>query len=302
MTLFNKSRYLPESIDSILGQSHSDFGLVAIDNASSDNTEAIMETYVDKDSRIHYIKNPTNIGLIQNWKKAFTTALNLYPKMQYFAWASDHDIWDKNWLSKHLDALDTNSNASLAYPITIPIDENGEKISVSLPKYENIHMTKYNRMVSVSTQMKGVGNMIYGLFRTQSILKAGIHPYCIMPDRSMLLEIALNGSFLQIKEPLWRRRYFNANYSQEHLSINYQDFLVRQRSTYFNGKAPIHTYFPTAWHALRIILRTLFNPKYGLHDSLLGTIGGLLLLKRRRRELQKEISYTLGMIIDKLKP
>ena len=114
MTLFNKCKYLPESVDSILAQNHSNFGLIAIDNASTDNTENIMNNYMDKDSRIHYSKNPSNIGLIQNWRKAFTTALKLYPKMQYFAWASDHDIWDKNWLSKQLDALDTNSNASLA--------------------------------------------------------------------------------------------------------------------------------------------------------------------------------------------
>ena len=93
MTLFNKCKYLPESVDSILAQNHSDFGLIAIDNASTDNTENIMNNYMDKDSRIHYRKNPSNIGLIQNWRKAFTTALNLYPKMQYFAWASDHDIW-----------------------------------------------------------------------------------------------------------------------------------------------------------------------------------------------------------------
>ena len=301
MTLFNKCKYLPESVDSILAQNHSDFGLIAIDNASTDNTENIMNNYMDKDSRIHYSKNPSNIGLIQNWRKAFTTALNLYPKMQYFAWASDHDIWHKDWLSKHLDALNSNLNATLAYPLTEPIDENGDTLPVKLPGYQNTHMSKYDRMVSVSTQMKGVGNMIYGLFRTQSILKAGVHPYCIMPDRSMLLEIALNGSFIQIEEPLWSRRYFNTNESKENLSTEYEVFLDRQRSTYFNGKAPIHSYFPTAWHAIRLTLRTLFNPKCNLQNSILGFVTGLLLLKRRRRELQKEIIAFFQIIISKIK-
>ena len=45
MTLFNKCKYLPESVDSILAQNHSNFGLIAIDNASTDNTENIMNNY-----------------------------------------------------------------------------------------------------------------------------------------------------------------------------------------------------------------------------------------------------------------
>ena len=301
MTLFNKCEYLPESIESILGQTYSNFGLIAMDNASTDQTETIMKSYMKKDPRINYTKNPSNIGLIENWRKAFVTALKLYPKMQYFAWASDHDIWNKNWLSKHVNALNYNLNASLAYPIIVPINEKGNKISVKLPRYQNAHMSKYNRMISVSTQMKGVGNMIYGLFRTQSILKAGVHPYCIMPDRSMLLEIALNGSFLQIEEPLWSRRYFNTNSIGENLGTEYKKFLQRQRKSYFNGKAPFHSYFPTIWHAIRLTLRTLFNPKCGLQNSLLGFMTSILLIKRRRRELQKEILVSLKLAIGKVR-
>ena len=115
----------------------------------------------------------------------------------------------------------------------------------------------------------------------------------------MLLEIALNGSFIQIEEPLWSRRYFNTNESKENLSTEYEVFLDRQRSTYFNGKAPIHSYFPTAWHAIRLALRTLFNPKCGLQNSVLGFMTSILLIKRRRREFQKEILVSLKLAISK---
>ena len=52
MTLFNKCKYLPESIESILEQTYSKFGLIAMDNASTDQTETIMKSYMEKDSRI----------------------------------------------------------------------------------------------------------------------------------------------------------------------------------------------------------------------------------------------------------
>ena len=301
MTLFNKAEFLPKSMESILQQTYSNFGLIAIDNASTDNTSEIMNSYVKKDPRIDYTKNSSNIGLIENWKKAFYTALSLYPKMEYFAWASDHDIWHKDWLSKHVDVLNTNRNAVLAYPIVEPIDEYGNKIPLKLPSYQNTNMSKYNRMISVSTRMKGVGNMIYGLFRTELLLKAGVHPYCIMPDRSMLLEIALYGSFIQVEEPLWQRRYFKTNVNQENLSVEYQEFLHRQRSIYFHKKVPAHAYFPTLWHGLRLILRTVFNPKCGLQNSVLGFITSILLIKRRRREVKKELISSFQSAVSKLR-
>ena len=109
--------------------------------------------------------------------------------MKYFAWASDHDIWHKDWLSKHVDALNTNRNAALAYPTVEPIDESGNKIPLKLPSYQNANMSKYNRMISVSTRMKGVGNMIYGLFRTELLLKAGVHRYFVLYDDLLVFSL-----------------------------------------------------------------------------------------------------------------
>ena len=55
MTVYNGEGYLSEAIESILCQSYTDFEFLIIDDASSDNSCSIIQSYNDK--RIRYIKN-----------------------------------------------------------------------------------------------------------------------------------------------------------------------------------------------------------------------------------------------------
>ncbi|PXV65847.1 glycosyl transferase family 2 [Dysgonomonas alginatilytica] len=71
MPVYNSSRYLSESIDSILSQTFSDFELIIIDDGSTDGSREIITTNY-KDSRIRLIKNEhnfiqsLNIGMTQS--------------------------------------------------------------------------------------------------------------------------------------------------------------------------------------------------------------------------------------------
>jgi glycosyltransferase involved in cell wall biosynthesis len=45
MTLYNNATHLPEAIESLLAQTHSDFTLILLDDASADETESIARSY-----------------------------------------------------------------------------------------------------------------------------------------------------------------------------------------------------------------------------------------------------------------
>lgn len=62
MPVYNGQQYLAEAIESILNQTYKHFELLLLDDGSSDNSEQIIKGF--KDSRIVYIKNETNKGLI----------------------------------------------------------------------------------------------------------------------------------------------------------------------------------------------------------------------------------------------
>jgi glycosyltransferase involved in cell wall biosynthesis len=62
MTVFNGGRFLAESVESILGQSFSDFEFVIVDDASTDGSVAVLESYASRDPRIRLFCNPRNSG------------------------------------------------------------------------------------------------------------------------------------------------------------------------------------------------------------------------------------------------
>ena len=65
--VYNTERYIAGTLDSLLAQTFPDFELIISDNASTDGTREICESYAARDRRIRYIRQSENIGLPRNW-------------------------------------------------------------------------------------------------------------------------------------------------------------------------------------------------------------------------------------------
>lgn len=63
LSVYNVAEYVRASLDSILAQTFSDFELLCIDDASTDDTWVILEEYASKDSRIRLFRQEKNQGL-----------------------------------------------------------------------------------------------------------------------------------------------------------------------------------------------------------------------------------------------
>lgn len=61
MAVFNGSRHLRQAIDSVLAQTHRDFELLIVDDASTDDTREIVRSYADP--RLRLVCLPVNQGL-----------------------------------------------------------------------------------------------------------------------------------------------------------------------------------------------------------------------------------------------
>ena len=103
--VFNGENTISKSIDSLLKQTYDDFKLIISDNASTDSTQKICEDYTKKDSRIHYIKQKKNIGLVSNWNSILKESTT-----KYFMYAAADDIWDPQFVKKNLDVLESDEN------------------------------------------------------------------------------------------------------------------------------------------------------------------------------------------------
>jgi len=60
MAVYNAGRFVREAVGCVLGQTYSDFELIAVDDASSDDSLAILESFGDP--RIRTIRHAVNVG------------------------------------------------------------------------------------------------------------------------------------------------------------------------------------------------------------------------------------------------
>ena len=132
LPVYNGERFLSESIDSIIAQTYQNWELIIIDDCSSDNTPAIAKEYADKDNRIRYYRNETNLKLPKGLNRGFSLA-----KGNYFTWTSDDNRFLPNAIKVMLDTL-IMEQVDLVYASYDIIDENnktiGENIALSDPK------------------------------------------------------------------------------------------------------------------------------------------------------------------------
>ena len=223
-TLYNRAEYLPAALDSLLAQSCRDFGLVLLDDCSTDETPHIVERYAAADDRIAAFRNPRHLGLILSWRRAYELALEQFPSAEYFAWASDHDVWDPEWLARLMDELDRSPDAILAYPSSIRISAGDEVIAPPWTFSTAGVKSPLARLWRTCTGMGGrAGSMVYGLHRTSALRRVDVFAYVREPDNLLLAELSVLGEFRQVPEMLWKRRFPARKTRKRHLSSLFLD-------------------------------------------------------------------------------
>ena len=68
---YNREHRLRRAVESILAQDYPHVEVVISDNASADGTQAWCEELCRRDSRVRYVRQPRNAGLISNYAEVF---------------------------------------------------------------------------------------------------------------------------------------------------------------------------------------------------------------------------------------
>ena len=105
MPVYNAEKFLAESINSILSQTYSDFELLILDDASTDNSLKIIRTHAKEDKRIKILVNKTNQGEAKCRNRLLKTS-----KTEFIAWMDADDISLEDRLQKQMDFLKQNPN------------------------------------------------------------------------------------------------------------------------------------------------------------------------------------------------
>ena len=66
LATYNGETYIAEQLESISRQNYKNFNVIIVDDASSDGTAAVIQSFMDK-LPLKLIRNETNLGYIKNF-------------------------------------------------------------------------------------------------------------------------------------------------------------------------------------------------------------------------------------------
>lgn len=207
--MYNGTNYLAEAVDSILEQSYDDFELIILDNASTDRTAQICQDYAALDGRIHYHRNPTNIGAGPNFDKAF----RLSSGGEYFKWMAHDDVLSPTFLDKCVSALDEDPDAILCQSLVALIDSKGNMRDVYDPKLTGTWSTRASDRFAAVVLQGHMGADCFGVIRRTALEGSRLMGNYSGSDQVLLAVLALRGRYIQIREPLFQNRSYPQRYS-----------------------------------------------------------------------------------------
>jgi len=217
MPVFNMEGTVQEAIDTILGQTFSDFELIISDNASEDRTGEICREAAASDPRVRYHRNAQNV-LAENFRLVV-----LLGKGEYFMWAAADDSRMPEMVEKCVAPLEADPDVVMAYPhVQILNDETGERFPYNDP-YRLDQDDPGDRYLALIGSLD-LGNAIYGLYRRRvlheipvlSRISARFIPFS---DSVFLTNLVLSGKVVQVPETLFIRRRGRARSWVENLSF-----------------------------------------------------------------------------------
>jgi hypothetical protein len=117
---YNGERFVREQVESLLAQDYANLEVVAVDDASTDGTAAILEACAARDPRLRLFRNATNLGFRLNFERAMGLC-----RGELIAPSDQDDVWRTDKLRLLQSSL---GDAAAAYCDSELIDELGHPL------------------------------------------------------------------------------------------------------------------------------------------------------------------------------
>ncbi|HEY9601350.1 MAG TPA: glycosyltransferase family 2 protein [Allocoleopsis sp.] len=246
MPVYNGERFIREALDSILAQTFKDFEVIISDNASTDGTQDICESYAQRDERVHYYRHEQNRGAAWNFNYVVQAA-----RGEYFKWAAHDDFCAPTFLEGCLKVLDNNPTAVLCQSKTIFTKTDGQFWweGRSLAQLDSEQPSeRFQAALAAFWCLE-----VFGLLRHDALKKTSLIAPYYGSDKLLLVELSLMGRFKEIPEPLFFRRCHAEQSSR---------LSAREREIWIDPKAALRFQVPQHRGSLRYlwaIVRTPLN-------------------------------------------
>lgn len=201
---FNRADLLPGAVDSVLAQSVADVEAIVIDDASTDDTQAVLERYRDE-PRVRVLRNATNAGIARSRNAGIAAST-----APFIAMLDSDDLWlDRDKLAAQLDVLQRDPRCALVGTDAIVIDRRGRDVGSirNLGSDRAIRSTLFikNQFVNSSVLIRRTALDDVGLFDVDIPL---------MEDYELWLRIARRHGVANLRRPMTGYRVHDGNVSR----------------------------------------------------------------------------------------
>jgi glycosyltransferase involved in cell wall biosynthesis len=218
LPVYNGEDYLRLAIDAMLAQTFGDFELIISDNASTDGTAAICQSYAARDQRIRYYRNETNIGGATNVNR--TIGLS---RGEFFKFAAHDDLCTPDFIERCVDVLDRDPSVVLCGSKAVLIDHTGQPYQLDEHDVDPLFVTHMQADIKVKTDSEKPSERlsellnhhhywypISGVIRMSALQQTPLISQYAGGDKILLARLVLMGRFDEIPEPLFLlRRHCN---------------------------------------------------------------------------------------------
>jgi GT2 family glycosyltransferase len=203
MTVYNEERFLRQALDSIFAQTWSDFELIVVDDASTDSTPQILNSYSDR--RLIRLTNEKNLGPYGSANKALSVAHGKYIARHD---ADDESLPDR--LKQQVEAFMRGPDLVLLGTSYFVIDEQGSILDVALLPIDNVEIQ--DRL--------GFGNLYcHGsvMMRHDAVRQVGGYRdfFPVSQDYDLFLRLAELGQVANLAAPLYLFRFHSNSLSRK---------------------------------------------------------------------------------------
>lgn len=253
LPVYNGETFLPQALDGLLAQTFRNFEIIISDNASTDLTAKICREYADRDARVRYFRNETNVGAVANFNRTFE--LSAAP---LFKWAAHDDLHHETYLERCVRLLDEDPSVVLAHSATAFIGDDGQPFpfDAETGTYLDPNTGARQRPDSpaIGDSPVGVqrfwqvlsrarwGSHMFAVIRRETLRQTQLLPNFSGSDRAMLAELALLGRFRAVPERLFLKR-FHAGASWALNQRELKRFLSTDGKAYSRRARQIRAYF-----------------------------------------------------------
>ena len=147
MPTYNCSRYILQSLDSVIAQTITDWEVQIIDDCSTDNTAEVLKPYLEKYPNIHYHGDVQNSGPAVARTAAIKRATG-----KYIAFLDSDDLWKPDKLEKQIEFMKKTGAKFSATGYRL-MDESGSDLHTA---YIPPKKTDYKKMIRLSNP---IGNL-----------------------------------------------------------------------------------------------------------------------------------------------